>query len=182
MVDVVTAIVAVLALILSSITAYYQFIRKVQDLKVSLLGARSTPQLTSQPEIEFKLVFASNGDLEAVVDDVSLLLPGAPGASHEVLPWDHFGDGSPAVPLSVGPGQLVHKSVVFRYYYEVLRCIDGPSTGTMIKLDGSIRFSVIDSSGRYNKRDLDGLELLVIDGWISAIVYPTAQGLVQLLP
>ena len=137
-VEIVTLVVALVALALAGTNSYYQFFRKIEDLKVSILDLRL---LTD--EVCVDLVFSNTGDRAGTIFRVSLTFPVHDSENYTAYPWSRLGDEDRPESLTVAPGELIHRKVYFPFSSSKIDDVihEGPTdTNAFREVDAELRF------------------------------------------
>lgn len=115
------------------------------------------------------MTFHNMGTQPAAITEMSLLLPISDG--HRILKWKSFDDGQiPVNTISLNPGDMVHKRVIFPYSKSELDSVRPEKSRENFHMDVLLRITVISSSGKTN-RELDGIRLKVRGDLISGTEY-----------
>ena len=179
-IDIINSIVGGLALIGSGITAYFQFLRKVDDLHMSLLGLDYSPHAFTENTVTAELIFVNGGNVAATVTDLALLIPDPVGGSGKMgLHLTRFDNTEGPEPLSIQPGAMIHRCAVFSYPTSFFEDEPGDTQGDYRPT--TLRTWVIGRKGVRYRADLKGIGLQWRHGMISGVEAPQ-QMKIRLLP
>lgn len=111
--NIITSLAAVIALVLSSITIYYQFIWVSHDLKVLVTGeSLDKPNAPLEDTFTINLAFINKGNQDTIVSKVSMVFPlQLPDAQNFFLAIPWYGIGA----VVIKPGEVLLKKAEFVY-------------------------------------------------------------------
>ena len=111
--NIIISVTAVIALVLSSITAYYQFFRESHNLKALVTGeALESSNAPLEDTFTINVSFINKGTQDTIVSKVSLIFPLKLSESQPFfveLPW--YGHGA----IVIKPGEVILKKAEFVY-------------------------------------------------------------------
>lgn len=156
-----TAIVACIALIVSITNSYFQFFHKPYKLTVSRLDFKQHGLHDSHNTFTSELAFINNGERDAIIKQVQLDLKTGSIEGTRIVVWDRFADGKPVSPVSVKPGEILVKKIVFDYAdHAILREL-GITTNDKAIIEVGVIVTIVDSDGEEQEITLGGITINV---------------------
>ncbi len=135
--ELITIIVAGIALLLSGINTYYQFFYNSYQLKVSILDINSSK---IKEAFDVNLAFINKGNQSAAISNASLILPMTlqDDDSFLKIPSNEKNEnGSNLWPITLKPGEIITQKVTFIYRGNNEVSISGPDISKIRQMDSS---------------------------------------------
>jgi hypothetical protein len=168
-------VVSILSFFLSLVTLYFQFLRKTQIIKVTLLNLFSDNFLNAESILVLELAFANLGNQPIVLSKIGLALEDNNKNCLIVL-----GKVGGDDPLTLEPSDIRLESCRFKCLETHFSSILNQDSSRR-EIESIIRFEIIDSSGKHYKRNIRGCIIKVENFKTCGTSYPlNAQ--VTLLP
>lgn len=180
---IIAIIIALGALIISSLSFYYQHIRQINDVKATIL--KFSPNNSLESAFLSSIVFVNNGNKPASIYEiwVTVRYPNVEASTgDQIVCWDEED------PFTINPGEVVTRQILFGRntkmdYLEILRYFKGISKKKGINI--GITFFLLDSFGRPYKIEIPVLVLNKFDkngepiSWRCPLGLPLTKTLLQ---
>jgi hypothetical protein len=179
MLDIVTAVVAIAAFILSLITAYFQFLRKVSSVHFSLLDLWMS-SIEDQQAIGMRFVVANEGNVPATISQIALVIPFEQVAISGDRSWRDPESGKRQEPITVAPGDQSERRVAFPFSKETIDKMK-PELEDAHSTLVSVVVVILDSRGRRFERKIENFRVDTQLHKITSISIPPHR-IARLLP
>ncbi len=164
-VDVFNGTIALIALSLSGLNAYHQFLRRKQDFRMSFLGISFSPHHLCENTVIVEVAFVNNGNTPATVSDMALVLDEPDEGGHVLLQWERFADDSVAHAIHLAPGEVAHRSVIFFCTEKNAEELGLPPEGEA-GFPTAIRVWVVNYKGERYEADIGNIKLYFVGGQV----------------
>ncbi len=159
-------VVSILSFAVSLVTLYFQFLRKTQIIKLTLLDWFSENVPNGESILVLNLAFANLGNQSTVLSKVRLAFEGN-NKNRVILP-EQVGGGEP---LILEPSDIRLESYRFTFSEKLFSFIlDQDSSRREIK--SIIHFEIIDSNGKHYEKDVYGCTIKVENFKACGTSYP----------
>jgi len=175
----ITIIIAVLALILSGFSLYFQFFHKSNKLKALVVDFKC-----GDNDYNSQIAFVNEGNQIAVIRNIHLAFPHPSEKSFVYTSWSKEECGSTPTPIVVRPEEIVIKRIFWHCNHK--KFIPTYSSYLWIGNKGAawfnatIKFNIIDSSGDRHTVDHKPFKAFVIDNKVNMIQFGSIA--INLLP
>ena len=160
--DYLITTIAILAFLLSLVTAYYQFILKVVRVRATPLGFALRERDDIGTVLVLGFVFSNSGNATATLTEIKVGVPSSHGETFS--PWDRFIQENveySRYPITLGPGKNMYKEIAFKFPSHMLKLV--PSTPSQLRL----KSSVVDPFGVRHQKVFNLVNVTVRNGRIT---------------
>lgn len=168
-------VVATLSFAVSLVTLYFQFLRKTQIVKLTLLDWFSENIPHSESMLVLNLAFANLGNQSTVLSKVELALEGN-RKKRVKIPEQGVGNN----PLILEPSDIRLQSYRFTCPEKLFSFISDQDSSRQ-EIKSIIHFEIIDSSGKHHEKNLHGCIIEIENFKVCGTSYPR-KSQVTLLP